>query len=95
MITSLHVKLGGFNGTNGDVTLKVDNEILLKISQIEYTPNELDKERFLLYMTDANYVYITLSKIEKINKYNSILQKLENKKGIIHLDSGDYIEIKD
>lgn len=28
MITSLHVKLGGFNGTNGDVTLKVDNEIV-------------------------------------------------------------------
>ena len=73
----------------------VNEDVLLKISQIEYTPNELDKERFLLYMTDANYVYITLSKIEKINKYNSILQKLENKKGIIHLDSGDYIEIKD
>ena len=45
-------------------------------------------------MTDSNYVYITLSKIEKINKYNSIIQKLENKKGIIYLDSGDYVEIK-
>lgn len=74
---------------------KVDKNILLKISHIEYTPNEVDKERFLLYMTDSNYVYITLSKIEKINKYNSIVQELENKKGIIYLDSGDYVEIKD
>ena len=58
-------------------------------------PNELDQERFLLYMIDSNYVYITLSKIDKVNKYNSIVQKMENKKGIIYLDSGDYVEIKD
>ena len=74
---------------------KVDKDILLKISHIEYVPNKLDEERFLLYMTDAKYVYRTLSKIDKINKYNSIVQKLENKKGIIYLDSGDYLEIKD
>lgn len=74
---------------------KINIDILLKISHIEYVPNDLDKERFLLYMTDSNYVYITLSKIDKINKYNSIVKKLENKKGIIYLDSGDYIEIKD
>ena len=73
---------------------EVNQEILLKISHIEYTPNEVDKERFLMYMVDSNYVYITLSKIEKINKYNSIVKKLENKKGIIYLDSGDYVEIK-
>lgn len=74
---------------------KVEKDILLKISHIEYKPNEVDKERFILYMTDSNYVYITLSKIDKINKYNSIVQELENKKGIIYLDSGDYVEIKD
>ena len=73
---------------------KVDNDILLKISHIEYSPNEVDKERFLLCMTDSNYVYITLSKIDKINKYNSIVQELENQKGIIYLDSGDYVEVK-
>ena len=73
---------------------KVEKDILIKISHIEYQPNEVDKERFLLYMTDSNYVYITLSKIDKINKYNSIVQELENKKGIIYLDSGDYVEIK-
>lgn len=72
----------------------IDDSILLKISHVEYSPNDVDKERFLLYMTDANYVYVTLSKIEKINKYNSIVKELENKKGIIYLDSGDYVEIK-
>ena len=72
----------------------VDDSTLLKISHIEYAPNEVDKERFLLYMVDANYVYVTLSKIEKINKYNSIVNELEDKKGIIYLDSGDYVEIK-
>ena len=46
-------------------------------------------------MVDGNYVHITLSKIEKINKYNSIVNELEGKKGIIYLDSGDYVEIKD
>ena len=73
---------------------KVNNDILLKISHIEYAPNEVDKERFILYMIDSNYVHITLSKIEKINKYNSIVSELDGKKGIIYLDSGDYLEIK-
>mgnify|MGYP004514236823 FL=1 len=73
---------------------EVNEDTLVKISHIEYVPNEVDKERFLLYMVDSNYVYITLSKIEKINKYNSIIKELDNKKGIIYLDSGDYVEIK-
>ena len=46
-------------------------------------------------MVDSNYVHITLTKIEKLNKYNSIVNELDNKKGIIYLDSGDYLEIKD
>ena len=74
---------------------KVNEDVLLKISHIEYAPNEVDKERFILYMVDSNYVHITLSKIEKINKYNSIVKELDNQKGIIYLDSGDYLEIKD
>ena len=73
---------------------KVNKDILLKISHIEYAPNDVDKERFILYMVDSNYVYITLSKIDKINKYNSIVLQLEGKKGLIYLDSGDYVEIK-
>lgn len=72
----------------------INDDILLKISEIEYVPNNVDKERFLLKMNDDNEVYITLSKIEKINIYNSIYSSMEGKKGIIYLDLGDYIELK-
>lgn len=75
--------------------LLLNSDVTYKISEIEYVPNEIDQERFLLTMTDSNYVYITLSKIEKLNKYNTIVSELANKKGIIYLDSGDYVEIKD
>jgi len=67
---------------------------LLKISQIEYVPNDVDAERYLLYMDDGNSVYITLTKITKLNKYSSIVGQMEGRNGIIYLDSGDYIELK-
>lgn len=73
----------------------INDDILFKISEIEYAPNEVDDERFILRMNDGNLVYITLNKVEKINKYNSIYSSLEGKKGIIYLDSGDYVEIKE
>lgn len=72
----------------------IDDNILLKISEIEYSPVEVDKERYLLKMNDGNYVYITLSKIKRLNKYDSIYDELDGKKGIIYLDSGNYVEIK-
>ena len=45
-------------------------------------------------MNDGNFVYITLTKIDKMNKYSDIKDELVDKKGIIYLDSGDYVEIK-
>lgn len=73
----------------------VDDSILYRISEIKYAYTDVDSERFLLYMIDGNSVYITLSKITKLNKYDSILKKIGSKRGIIYLDSGDYVEIKD
>ena len=73
----------------------VDKEILLKISEIEYTPVEVDKEKLLLRMNDEHYVYITLSKIKNLNKYNEIYDEMDGRKGIIYLDSGNYVEIKE
>ncbi len=72
----------------------VDWNILRQISEIEYQPIEVDEERFLLYMNDGNLVYITLTKIHKLNKYNQIKDQLGNQQGIIYLDSGDYVELK-
>lgn len=74
---------------------QVNDNILRQISQIEYSPVNVDKMRFLLYMDDGNMVYITLTKIDKLNKYNRIKDKMENHTGIIYLDSGDYVELKD
>ena len=74
--------------------LKIDKSILTKISEITYDPNSLDDERFLFYMIDQNYVYVTLSKIESINTYNEIVPSLEGKKGILYLDSGNHFQIK-
>lgn len=73
---------------------RIDSDILREISEIEYSPVEVDADRFLLYMNDGNFVYITLTKIDKMNKYNDIKDELIGKKGIIYLDSGDYVEIK-
>lgn len=73
---------------------KINPNILRQISQIEYSPVNVDEERFLLYMCDGNLVYITLTKIVKLNKYNQIKDKLNGQQGIIYLDSGDYVELK-
>ena len=37
---------------------KLDIDILNRISEIKYEPNDVDDNRFLLLMTDGNYVYI-------------------------------------
>lgn len=72
---------------------EVDDSVLIKISEIKYYPTELDEDRFLLYMNDDNYVYITLTKLDLINKYNDAIEQLEGKKGILYLDSGNYFKI--
>ena len=72
---------------------KIDRSIRNKISEIKYEPNEIDKERFFVTMTDGNYVYLTLYTFDKMNTYNKILSTLENQKGILYLDSGNYFKI--
>ena len=78
-----------------DKLLLVNDDILMHISEIEYEPTDLDKERFMFYMSDTNYVYITLNKINLINSYNEIYPTLEGNKGILYLDSGNHFEIKE
>lgn len=74
---------------------KVDLEVLMRISEIKYDPNEVDEGRFLLTMSDGNYVYLTITKFENINSYIDIIKqkKFENKKGILYLDAGNSFEI--
>lgn len=80
----------------------VVSTIRSKISNIEYSPNDYDKERFLLYMNDGNKVYVTLakdkmtkqSKFSLINKYDEIYPTLGGKKGTLNLDSGNHFDIE-
>lgn len=71
----------------------VKENIKCQISEIKYYPNEQDEDRFLLYMNDGNSVYLTLTKFKQINYYEDVLEKLEGKKGILYLDSGNHFQI--
>jgi cell division protein FtsQ len=74
---------------------KVDKNILNRMSEIEYLPNDVDSERFFVIMNDGNYVYLTLNKFLTINKYLDMVKSFNNKKGILYLDSGEYFDIFD
>lgn len=71
----------------------INANTLSKISDIEYLPNDYDKDRFLLYMDDGNMVYLTLTKFKLINRYNDVLTQLGGHKGILYLDSGNHFKI--
>lgn len=68
----------------------LDDSILNHISEIRYVPNNVDQERFLFTMNDGNYVYITPSRMNLMNKYLDIVTKVDNKKGTLFLDYGIY-----
>lgn len=72
---------------------QVTPSIKNQISEIRYYPNTQDEDRFLLYMNDGNYVYLTLTKFKQINYYEDVLEKLDGKKGILYLDSGNHFKI--
>ena len=78
-----------------DKMRNVRKEVLLRISEIEYKPNEVDEKRFFLLMNDGNYVYLTLDKFLNINKYLDMIKSFNGKKGILYLDSGEYFDIFD
>ena len=72
---------------------KLDISILSRISEIQFYPNEVDDNRFLLTMNDGNFVYVNISTFDKLNKYITILESLPNKNGILYLDYGNNFEI--
>lgn len=78
-----------------DKLRRVDKNILDRISEIEYKPNDVDQERFFALMNDGNYVYLTINKFLTINRYLDIIKSFDNKKGILYLDSGEYFDIFD
>ena len=73
---------------------KVELNVWQQVSEIKYEPTEQDKDRFGLYMNDGNLVYLTLTKFNKLNYYNDIINEFNCQKGILNLDSGNHFEIK-
>lgn len=71
---------------------KINKNILSMISEIKYDPNEIDEDRYYVYMDDGNGVYLTVNKFKKINDYNKILESVGKKSGILYLDYGDYFK---
>lgn len=73
----------------------VNEDIVSQISEIEYSPSKnssgdtLDDTRFKLNMNDGNIVYVNVVNITRLNNYLEIYASLEDKKGIIQLDSSN------
>ena len=79
---------------------KLDYDIINSISEIEYSPtknsdgNITDEDIFIFKMNYGMIVYISTDKIDIMNKYQKIYASLNDKKGILHLDKGNYLEVK-
>ena len=71
----------------------IDKDVLERISEIKYSPSKVDEELFIFTMSDGNYVYINFNSLNKINNYIDYIKSFKKKKGILHLDSGDYLEV--
>lgn len=73
---------------------KINKNVLCKMSEIKYDPNDIDNDRYYVYMNDGNEVYLTVNKFNKINKYDTILESIGKQNGVLYLDYGDYFEAK-
>lgn len=73
---------------------KIDNDVMCKMSQIKHDPNEIDEDRYFVYMNDGNGVYLTVNKFKKLNKYDAILENVGKQNGVMYLDYGDFFEVK-
>lgn len=79
---------------------ELDYDIINSIGEIKYSPtidengNITDEEIFIFYMNDGNTVYISIDKIDIMKKYQKIYASVGDKKGILHLDKGNYLEVQ-
>jgi len=73
---------------------KIDEDILCKMSEIKYDPNDKDYDRYFVNMSDGNGVYLTVNKFKKINDYDRILESIGKQNGIMYLDYGDFFEAR-
>lgn len=70
----------------------VPNDVLLRMSEIQYVPNEVDQERFFITMTDGNFVYINIYRFARIHDYIDFVKGFDNRTGILYLDIGGHFQ---
>ncbi|KUP07020.1 cell division protein FtsQ [Bacillus coahuilensis m2-6] len=72
----------------------LDEQIVQRISEIQYTPKETDAYHITLYMNDGFEVSATIRTLaEKLTFYPSIISQLDpNQKGVIDLEVGTYFK---
>jgi len=77
----------------------VNSDIIYEINEIYYDPSYdeegkiIDENRFRLLMSDGNQVYVTVEESDdlgRLNYYNEIYASINDKKGYLYLDSGEY-----
>lgn len=77
----------------------VDSNIIYEINEIVYDPSYdengelIDEYRFRFLMIDGNQVYVTCDEsedVKKLNYYNEVYASINDKKGYLYLDSGEY-----
>lgn len=73
---------------------KLKPEVLMTISQINYTPSENDAFSIQVFMNDGNEIHAIIPSFsEKMNFYPSIVSQLEpDVKGIIDLEVGSFFQ---
>ena len=94
----LLIIIGDFDTVKQDDFLKalnkIDEDVLCKMSEIKYDPNDKDYDRYFVNMNDGNGIYLTVNKFKKINNYDRILENIGKQNGVLYLDYGDFFEAK-
>lgn len=83
--------IDGFKNVNSDIIYEID-EIYYDASS-DINGNVIDEYRFRLVMSDGNQVYVTVADsddLKRLNYYNEIYASINDKKGYLYLDSGEY-----
>lgn len=79
-----------------DTVLELRNlpsDILLCISEVQYTPSNIDKNKLTLFMNDGMQVLVTISKISNLKFYPDYISNVpEGKKGILDLEVANFFK---
>lgn len=72
---------------------KLPSNILLCISEVQYTPSDIDKNKLILYMNDGMQVLVTISRISNLKFYPDYISNIpDGKKGILDLEVANFFK---